>query len=646
MRRVYILVSILILSCLFVFGQPLQHVYTDKVEAFVASQVGIEYVVDGSEADQGATGNRKSIKAYVDAIGTSRKATIKCLHTSINNETTYTLTTSETITSNITLKMENGAILDGPGTLTINGPFEHGLTQCFDDDFIPVFGDGAVKEVYPEWWGIDGTADEVQINKAITAAANIKCVELQAKTYTCAAPIVISAEMTLTCKSGRAAVTNATTNTVIQVISTLGTSKDLSANADSFQSDIVLEAGGGASYAADEWIIIQDDDDWEYGQIDSIAADTLTMKKKLSHTYETTDAVHSVTKVPFIENIRLENMVLDNGNYAMAVKMYSVKDFVISNVKVQNMPTTAASDMYSFYLRYCYRGNIINCKSIKGSYTPFYASYYCFDVNFYGCYAEGYDGFAYKAMTSTGIHFISCDAENGGYRAFILDAGTTHSSIIGGSAQGMRLDAPLGGSGIVIEGDYNTVMGTVLSDLWVSGVYLSGANYNTIIGVTVRKSCANSYFALRLKSASTHNRIIGCYFDAVQAGSGILFDDDCDYNIFEGNDYSGCIPIDFGTATHNQIKNNISSVSTDVASAATVTLPQDGDYFNITGTTNITTLIASWASRIVTLKFAGILTFTDGNNIKIEGDFVTTADDTITLVCDGTNWHEMGRSTN
>ena len=42
----------------------------------------------------------------------------------------------------------------------------------------------------------------------------------------------------------------------------------------------------------------------------------------------------------------------------------------------------------------------------------------------------------------------------------------------------------------------------------------------------------------------------------------------------------------------------------------------------------------------------GILTFTDGSNLKLNGNFVTTADDTITLVYDGTNWYEMCRSVN
>jgi hypothetical protein len=92
--------------------------------------------------------------------------------------------------------------------------------------------------------------------------------------------------------------------------------------------------------------------------------------------------------------------------------------------------------------------------------------------------------------------------------------------------------------------------------------------------------------------------------------------------------------------------NNRSTESKDVASAATVTLPYHSDYFNITGTTTVTSVTASWIGRRVTLKFAGILTFTDGSNLKLNGNFVTSADDTITLVCDGTNWFEAARSAN
>lgn len=84
-----------------------------------------------------------------------------------------------------------------------------------------------------------------------------------------------------------------------------------------------------------------------------------------------------------------------------------------------------------------------------------------------------------------------------------------------------------------------------------------------------------------------------------------------------------------------------------VASAAAVTLPPGSDVFSISGTTTITSIVATgWAGKIVTLVFQGALTVTDGGNILIAGNFVTSADDSITLVCDGTNWREVARSVN
>jgi hypothetical protein len=90
-------------------------------------------------------------------------------------------------------------------------------------------------------------------------------------------------------------------------------------------------------------------------------------------------------------------------------------------------------------------------------------------------------------------------------------------------------------------------------------------------------------------------------------------------------------------------------VGTEIASPAGGELDLgDGNYFSITGTNNITSIAAadSTAGRMIVLNFAAVLTFTDGNNLKLAGNMSTTADDTITLICDGTNWYEMARSAN
>ena len=82
----------------------------------------------------------------------------------------------------------------------------------------------------------------------------------------------------------------------------------------------------------------------------------------------------------------------------------------------------------------------------------------------------------------------------------------------------------------------------------------------------------------------------------------------------------------------------------NVASATSITLGTDGNYFIITGTTNISTIIIKQAGTFIGLKFAGILTVLTTDNIKLRSNFTTAADSTLFLISDGTNWYEFGRA--
>jgi len=137
------------------------------------------YYPDYSEADQGVTGNDQTIKYYVDLIGATEKATIYLRHNSGSDTTTYTLTTSETIPANITLEFERGAIIDGVGTLTINGPLTTTINPIFGTSITVVFGYEAVMS--PHWWGFDAAASAANnttfMNSAFTAAGTGGTVE-------------------------------------------------------------------------------------------------------------------------------------------------------------------------------------------------------------------------------------------------------------------------------------------------------------------------------------------------------------------------------------------------------------------------------------------------------------------------------------
>ena len=86
---------------------------------------------------------------------------------------------------------------------------------------------------------------------------------------------------------------------------------------------------------------------------------------------------------------------------------------------------------------------------------------------------------------------------------------------------------------------------------------------------------------------------------------------------------------------------------TTVASATAMPLPT-GNVFHVSGVTDITSITSTnFASgACITLIFDGVLNFTDGNNLKLASTMATTADDTISLCYDGTNWFETARSVN
>lgn len=83
-----------------------------------------------------------------------------------------------------------------------------------------------------------------------------------------------------------------------------------------------------------------------------------------------------------------------------------------------------------------------------------------------------------------------------------------------------------------------------------------------------------------------------------------------------------------------------------LVSAEPLVVPPTGSFFVVTGTTGFSTLNGGWTNRQITLKFSDALTVTDGASMKLAGNFVTSADDTLTLIHDGTSWAEICRSAN
>lgn len=139
---------------------------------FFKTSGGYEFYPDSGESDHGDNSTGGTLKDILGSLGTSTKADIIFPHSGSSSQTTYEFTTDYDISSydNVTLRFSNGAILDGSITLTFNNPAQiiaGPKQQIFGSSITANFTVGGTD--HPEWWGIDGTNDEVQIQKAIDA---------------------------------------------------------------------------------------------------------------------------------------------------------------------------------------------------------------------------------------------------------------------------------------------------------------------------------------------------------------------------------------------------------------------------------------------------------------------------------------------
>lgn len=92
----------------------------------------------------------------------------------------------------------------------------------------------------------------------------------------------------------------------------------------------------------------------------------------------------------------------------------------------------------------------------------------------------------------------------------------------------------------------------------------------------------------------------------------------------------------------------------DIASANDITLSDGGNFWDITGTTQINTIAATgWiAGSVICFQFDGNVVVkhaTAGSGAQLQlaatGDFSATAGDTLMLIYDGTYWREVSRTT-
>lgn len=152
---------------------------------------------------------------------------------------------------------------------------------------------------------------------------------------------------------------------------------------------------------------------------------------------------------------------------------------------------------------------------------------------------------------------------------------------------------------------------------------------------TVIRATGGVGTGIRTSATSTETRINGGSIRGVSVGlsnassSTRLFHNDVDFT---------------GTTTIA-----VNPFKATLASADPLTPDGESQFYEVTGTTNFGSLnsAAAYAGKVLVLKFTGALTVIDGGgSMFLNGNFVSTADDTLTLISDGTAWYEIARSVN
>lgn len=372
---------------------------TDTRDQLV-NALGFGRYVDYEETDQGVVGNGKTIKAYVDAIGTN-KATLILRHNSGGITTTYTLTTTETIPSNITLKMEHGAILSGVGTLLIKS-FQAGLYQVFSGTGpISLYGTAPVSA---EWFGVskDETAanNDIYIARAFASHHHVKLTKPGSYDFdTIVVPTWQNFEI------GKEVIINksssSTSTYAFDITGTKGTdTTTLSANTTMGANSITVvdaswfPAGTFFYLEDDEWDGIANVYKHEINVVDARVGNVLKLRYPTCNLYKTTENA-TITKIDTIKE----------------------KIHIFGEGKITTSLGTAS---YGIYMEYCAQVKITDLE-VRGFYNDHISMRYSVD-----CLVENND-------IGDGIAFASGQ----GY-GIALAKGSSHSSVINNRLRKLR----------------------------------------------------------------------------------------------------------------------------------------------------------------------------------------------------------------
>lgn len=546
-------------------------------------------VRDFGAAGDGTQDDRAAIAAAASAVST-------------NNGFLFFPPGTYSIASNITLtcglQFAHGAILKPANgvTITINGHvlaaqaqriFDIGVGGIVTGNFTAAGG----VEIYPEWWGASASgsgADFVAIDAAVTASERTTggIVVLGKGTYL--------ANNSLTPGSGVA-------------IRGMGMGRTTLKLADG--ADVNIFAATGISNFT----------------LSDLTLDGNKANQSAGNGIDFSGATNCVFR-----NVEFKNM-FGNG---LILQSTSV-DNIVEGCRFSGCDSHSVS--LSAAHRTVVRGNIMLDSGLAGVNLG-NCTYCIVEGNVIHNSVQGTNGYAGVRLTGTGgVYNRVANNDIARFSRGVFNIANAYTSIIGNMID--ECDA----QGILVQTNadntqplhYSTILGNTIRlpggggvSGSTAGIQLNGSDRNVVIGNIILDVNGNMEYAILVDTNTWGNAVD---------------------NEIHGNWMSGWQTADVSASLpdRNRLGPNMrSSFNTAISSAGTITLPSTGEVFEVTGTTNISTINGGWRGRIVTLVFADVLTVNDGSNLKLNGNFTTSADDTLTLAYVNSNWYEIARSGN
>lgn len=259
-------------------------------------------------------------------------------------------------------------------------------------------------------------------------------------------------------------------------------------------------------------------------------------------------------------------------------------------------------------------------------------------------------------LSSTSTQLVGCQSEcNRGYGIQITPSGSNAQDVIGCKIWGNGSGAIYGfqAQKIVLSGNniyrncVNNTSGSTAfaysaigndggvewavqgNNIWDDGGAIPAGPSNFTYSYPGRTAgSAQQTAAYREQNAADFNSITGNLMRAERTRSGV--------------------PIVL-TGSHSAQSGNVfgaTQAALTIASAATITVPPTSEYYEITGTTQITAINPSKLGRRVTFVFtnASPAGMTDGATIKLASAYAPVQNGTITLICAGSVWRETSRT--